>query len=149
MDQLFGLQHRRRTDPMIFGPNGKDDVRQYKGYTMSSNPSHYGVIADGDYNVNKVTPLGPFNSPWAINNRGKVPELSNYNPRWPQRDPAYLTGVFIHRSNNNGWAGEYQKKDGSWHGVSEGCLLIHPNHWNSFNNQLKEVSSFHLKLERR
>lgn len=59
--------------------------------------------------INRVDKLGPYNSPWAINNRGKVPELSNFNPRWPDRNPAYLTGVFIHRANNNGWAGEFKK----------------------------------------
>ena len=136
-------------DVIVYGPNGATDVQQYKGYTMSSNPSRYGVVADGEYNVRRVNPLGPYGSPWAINNRGKVLELSNFNPRWPDRNPAYLTGVFIHRPNNNGWAGEYQKKDGSWHGVSEGCLLIHPNHWIKYNNQLKNVSNYHLILRRR
>ena len=135
-------------DVTVYGPHGPEDVQHYKGYSMSSNPSRYGVVADGDYSVNRVDKLGPYNSPWAINNRGKVPELSNFNPRWPDRNPAYLTGVFIHRANNNGWAGEF-KKNGSWHGVSEGCLLIHPSHWGKFNEQLKSVSNYHLKIRRK
>jgi hypothetical protein len=29
------------------------------------------------------------------------------NPAYPKRNPGYLNGVFIHRFNNNGFAGKY------------------------------------------
>ena len=69
-----------------------------------------------------------------------------------KRNPAYLEGTYIHRSNWNGFAGSYNKKskDGYWttHGVSEGCLLVEPKKWNEFYSQLKEMSEFKLILRR-
>ncbi len=76
-----------------------------------------------------------------------VEELNNFNPANPNRNPAYLQGVFIHRPNNDGWAGTFNK-DGKTHGVSEGCLLIAPTQWTIFNNQLKTVNSFMLQINR-
>ncbi|MDO9614791.1 MAG: hypothetical protein Q7J86_09740, partial [Bacteroidota bacterium] len=51
----------------------------------------------------------------------------------------YLTGVFIHRSNSSGWAGG---------GVSKGCLLISPNDWKNFNNQMNGVKNFKVQVTR-
>ncbi len=135
-------------DVTVYGPHGRDDIKEYKGFSMTSNPSRYGVVADGDYTVNRVVKPGPFNSPWAINNRGRVKEWTNFNPKFPERNPAYLTGVFIHRSNNNGFAGEFFKK-GKYHGISEGCLLIRPDQWDEFNKQLAPVSTLFLRIKRR
>ena len=68
----------------------------------------------------------------------------------PDRKPAYMNGVFIHRYNNDGKAGVFWNPQKSkWHGQSEGCLLIAPNHWKSFEQQLQKVNSFHLKLNRK
>lgn len=135
-------------DVNVYGPNGADDVQHYKGFTMSSNPSRFGVVKDGNYLVQKVSRPGPFGSVWALNGRGRVPEWSGFNPKHPSRTPAYLDGVFIHRSNWNGFAGEFLK-NGVWHGVSEGCLLVSPAHWNKFNKQLSKVNSFLLDLKRK
>lgn len=134
----------------VYGPGGADDVKNYDGYTMSSDPSKFGVVADGNYMVNRIgagEKKGPYGSEWTLNKRGKVAEQDNYNPANPQRNPAYLDGVFIHRPNNDGWAGTFQK-DGKTHGVSEGCLLIDPTQWTIFNNQLKTVNSFMLQINR-
>lgn len=138
-------------DVKVLGPRGSDDISYYKGYTMTSNQSRYGVVKDGDYVVShlgKGERPGPYNSMFAVNNRGKIPEWTDYNPRFPKRDPAYLEGVFIHRPNWNGFAGEYYK-NGRMHGVSEGCLLIPPKDWSSFNNQLSLTKSFILQLKRK
>jgi hypothetical protein len=136
----------------VYGPGGADDVQNYQGYTMSSDPTKFGVVKSGEYTVNRIGPndrKGPYNSEWTLNNRGKVPDDDNYNPNFPNRNPAYLDGVFIHRSNNNGWAGykwNEQKKD--WSAVSKGCLLILPDQWSVFNQQLESVNEFHLILNR-
>ena len=75
--------------------------------------------------------------------------MDNYNPAYPERDPAYLIGVFIHRSNNNGWAGrKWNDVTKQWNAVSKGCLLILPNQWDRFNNQLKRVNTLKLQLKR-
>lgn len=51
----------------------------------------------------------------------------------PDRKPIYMNGVFIHRDNNDGKAGVFwDPQKNKWHGRSEGCLLIAPNHWKSF-----------------
>ena len=139
-------------DVTVYGPNGKDDVQQYKGYSMSSDPKKFGVVADGDYTVNRLKPgekPGPYGSDLVVgkDRNTRIPEQDNFNPSFPERNPAYLTGVFIHRPNNDGWAGSF-KKDGKWHGVSQGCLLIAPNQWNKFHNQLQAVNSFLLQLRR-
>ena len=44
----------------------------------------------------------------------------------------YKDGIFIHRTNNNGFAGGT---------VSTGCLLIAPGDWNNFNTQLTPLGN--------
>lgn len=133
-------------DVTVYGPNGRDDIANYKGFTMSSDATKFGVVADGIYDVNKVERKGPYNSEWSINNRSKVPAMNGYNPAYPNRNPGYLDGVFIHRSNNNGWAGV--SADGQT-AVSKGCLLITPNNWNKFSKQLSSLNNFKLILNRK
>lgn len=149
--QKMGGKGAKLADVTVYGPDGKDDVQHYKGYTMSSDQTKFGVVADGDYTVNRLKPgetPGPYGSDLVVESRNaKIPELDNFNPAFPNRNPAYLNGVFIHRPNNDGWAGTYFK-NGQWHGVSQGCLLIAPNQWNKFHNQLQAVNSFLLQLRR-
>ena len=132
----------------VYGPQGKDDIGHYKGYTVSSDMSSLGVVADGDYSLDhlgKNERSGPYGSRWTVNNRGRVHALQDFNPRHPNQD--YLTGVFVHRPNKDGWAGTF-KKGGKLHGVSEGCLLIVPQQWDSFNKQLGETKSGLLRVRR-
>jgi hypothetical protein len=35
-------------DVIVYGPGGEDDIQHYKGYTMSSDPTKFGVVANGD-----------------------------------------------------------------------------------------------------
>ena len=147
---LFG-ENAKLADVTVYGPDGKDDIKSYKGYTMSSDPNLFGVVADGEYTVYRLgvnERKGPYNSEWTLNKRGKVPALNDYNPAYPERSPGYLTGIFIHRSNNNGFAGKYWD-DGEWGAVSKGCLLILPNQWDNFNRQLDAVNEFKLRLIRK
>ena len=114
----------------VYGPKGKTDIGHYIGYTMSSDPSLFGVAEKGIYTVNKVSKLGPFSSPWVVNDRGEIPAMNGFNPAYPDRKPGYLDGVFIHRNNKNGFTGtfyDYNKKRLS--GISEGCLIILSDDW--------------------
>jgi RHS repeat-associated protein len=128
----------------VYGPDGADDVKTYTGYTMSSDPSKYGVVNDGIYDANydESGKSGALKSNWTLNARGRVSTYWN-NPNKPnQKDNKgnyYLTGVFIHRSNNSGWAGG---------DVSKGCLLISPNDWKNFNNQMNGVKNFKVQVTR-
>ena len=137
-------------DVTVYGPKGANDIEHYKGYTMSSDVIAFGIIADGDYSLDHLNPgekPGPFGSLWTINGRGRVEGLGGFNPRHPKR--SYLTGAFVHRSNNDGWAGTFVGKDGRLHGVSEGCLLIVPQQWDKFDRQLSNAKHGLLRLTRR
>ncbi|MDR0970902.1 MAG: RHS repeat-associated core domain-containing protein [Bacteroidales bacterium] len=146
----------------VYGPKGANDIQTYQGYTMSSDPTKFGVMADGDYTVDYNSPGkgGKLPSHWAIENAGAVPALNGYNPAYPERDPGVLIGAYIHTSNRNGFAGTYDKGNGKVGGISEGCLLIVPTRhnskgqriskgWDDFNKQLKGVSKFRLELRRK
>ena len=133
----------------VYGPKGADDIEHYKGYTVSSDMSVFGVVAAGDYSLDHLGQgerSGPYDSRWTVNNRGRVRALQSFNPRHP--DKGYLTGVFVHRPNKDGWAGTF-KKNGKLHGVSEGCLLIVPQQWESFNKQLGKSKNGLLRIQRR
>ena len=151
-DNLYG-EGATLANVTVYGQNGEDDIHMFSGYTMSSDPERFGVVDNGMYTVNRLNPeekRGPYNSDLTINNRGKVPALNNYNPAYPDRNPGYLDGVFIHRSNMNGWAGSvYSEKYQKYITVSEGCLLILPKHWNDFYNSIGKTNQFVLQVNRR
>ena len=145
-DNLFG-EGANLAKVTVYGAEGENDIMEYKGYTMSSDPSKYGTVEDGIYNVSydKVGKSGILKSNWAVEGRNKVPARNGVNPAFPNREPAYLNGVFIHRSNNSGYAGG---------GVSKGCPLIVPsfnnseNGWDEFTKQLEGVKQFKMILKR-
>ena len=151
-NNFFG-EGAKLSEITVYGPQGASDIQQYQGYSMSSDPSLFGVVAEGTYIVNRLNPndrKGPYQSEWTLNNRGKVPANGNINPAHPERNPGYLTGVFIHRPNNNGFAGTYlNKKTNKISGISEGCLLISPKQWDKFNAQLNNIKNFRLQLIRK
>lgn len=140
-------------DITVYGPNGESDVKNYKGFTMSSNSKKFGVVADGRYTVNRLSSderKGPYGSDLILESRvAEIPALNDFNPAHPDRKPGYLEGVFIHGSNNNGWAGTFLDENSKWHGVSQGCLLIAPKHWDAFEKQLMPVNSFPLMINRK
>ena len=157
---LFG-KGAKLADVTVYGPKGEGDIQSYKGYSMSSDPKKFGAIADGEYNVkyDAIGKSGSLGSHWAVNGRGKVPALGGVNPNPDAQFNDAKTGIFIHSSNNNGFAGSKIGKDGVLHTVSTGCLLITPtqydikrnstgNGWNEFNSQLKGVNEFKLILNR-
>ena len=128
----------------VYGPQGANDIQTYVGYTMSSDPSRYGIVADGIYpgNYDPIGKSGSLKSNWTLNQRGRIPTYWS-NPLHPNQidetGRSYLTGIFIHRTNNSGWAGPP---------VSKGCLLISPDGWENFNNQLHGVLNFQVQIKR-
>ena len=156
-DNLFG-EGAVLANVTVYGPSGADDIQTYQGFSMSSDYSTFGAIADGDYTVNYMNTgkSGALSSNWALNNAGVVDCIDGKNPS--PINPYSSTqkdGIYIHRSNNDGRAGKFYDTNGKLTGaVSTGCLLIVPSRagknvgWNEFNAQLKGVSSFHLKLSR-
>jgi RHS repeat-associated protein len=134
----------------VYGPGGADDVSHYTGYSMSSDPAKYGVVADGDYNVNYRDPgkSGALHSNWAVNNTEAVPNYWS-NPLNPgqidENGHYYSTGIYIHTSNQSGYAGTTSNPRRP---ITAGCLLISPKDWKNFNNQLQGVSNFLLQIHR-
>lgn len=127
----------------VYGPNGPDDIHHFTGYTMSSNPEKYGVVAEGIYdgNFDEIGKSGRLKSNWTLNNRGNVPDVRGRDPLTGKSD---LDGIFIHSSNRNGFAGEIT----STKAISEGCLLIIPADWKHFNDALEGVKNFKIQIIR-
>ncbi len=149
-------------DVTVYGPKGENDIEYYQGYTMTSDPTRWGVIADGEYIVNYdyCGKSGNLKSHWAINGRNKVPAKDGINPS-PYRDyDDALVGTFIHSTRDNGFMGNFfSTKRNNIAGISEGCLIIAPSiyspegklikrGWDQYNNQLKGVNKHLLILTR-
>ncbi len=152
---LFGAG-AKLADVTVYGPNGKNDIQHYKGFTMTSDFNTFGAIADGEYTMNYRTPgkSGKLKSNWAINNTNPVNTLGGDNPSplhpfsSTQKD-----GVYVHSSNSTGFAGSIYNNGNLTGAITTGCLLIIPsghgmNGFSEFNSQLQGVSAFHLVLTR-
>ena len=142
----------------VYGPRGSNDIATYDAFTMSSNYNEYGAIKNGDYSLNYVEATGPMGTHWTINNRGAVDCINDYNTAWykhKETNPYSATQknrTYVHRCNLNGDMLPLGK-DGQYHPLSTGCLIIAPSRngkpgWNEFNNQLKGIKKAFLRLTR-
>jgi hypothetical protein len=131
----------------VYGPSGKNDIKHYRGLTMTSDFSKYGAINDGEYEVDWLDPgksKAPY-SHWAVNNTDPVDCLFGENRSPDGYSKTQKNGVYFHSTlSNNGRVGSR---------TSTGCILIVPsghgeNGWNEFNAQLQNVSIFHFVLNR-
>ena len=153
-ENVFG-KGAKLADVTVYGPGGKDDIKQYKGFSMTSDYKSFGAIADGEYNVNydEKGKSGKLESHWAVNNRDYVSTIDG-NRYGGKSNNNMKNGIFIHSSNKDGKAGTYLNKlKGYLEGISTGCLLIVPsghgqNGFGEFNKQLKGVKNFLLQLKR-
>ncbi len=128
----------------VYGPKGENDIKQYNGFSMTSDYNKYGAIADGEYNVTYRNPgkSGALTSNYAVNDTKPVDCLNGVNPSPPSANPYSSTqknGIYVHSTNKSGWAGGM---------VSTGCLLINANHWNYFKAQIGN-NDFKLRLIRK
>jgi hypothetical protein len=136
----------------VYGPKGADDIHNLTGYTMGSDPEQFGAISEGMYdgNYDAMGKSGSLKSNWTINRRGRVRTIDGMiNPFAPdqidENGEGYKTGIFVHTSNQSGFAGTYNNgKDG----ISVGCLLIVPTDWPKFNKVMSGVKNFKLQLIR-
>jgi RHS repeat-associated protein len=136
----------------VYGPKGGVDIHKFTGYTMGSDASKFGAIDEGIYNANYDTKgkSGALTSHWTLNARGHVRMLDGkINPNAPDQveknGEGYKDGIFIHTSNQSGYAGSIH---GGKSGISVGCLLVTPKDWPSFNQILVGVSQFKVQLIR-
>jgi len=142
----------------VYGPGGSNDIATYDAFTMSSNYNEYGAIKNGDYSLNYVEATGPMGTHWTINNREAVDCINDYNTAWykhKETNPYSATQknrTYVHRCNLNGDMLPLGK-DGQYHPLSTGCLIIAPSRngkpgWNEFNNQLQGIKKAFLRLTR-
>ena len=134
----------------VYGPGGADDIQQYKGFTMTSDFKTFGAIANGDYDVTYRNPGkgGKLKSHWAVNNTRPIDALDG-NPPSPIHpfSTTQKDGVYIHTSNQSGFAGKIFDHGKLVNAITTGCLLIVPSTktnrgWNEFNSQLQGVTNF-------
>ena len=132
-------------DVTVYGPGGKDDITKMKGFTMTSNYHEHCAIAEGLYDANydKIGKSGELTSNWVLKGRGAVPTIDNEPNRGPyareNEGKPIKTGIFIHSTNNNGYAGG---------NVSTGCLLLAPNDFKKFNTIMSGVTNFTVRVTR-
>ena len=136
----------------VYGPRGADDISNYIGYTMTSDFSTFGAIANGVYPVtwiNKNSKGIPKH--YAINNAGPVDCINGVNPAPDWSSPFSSTqknGIYIHSTATGGRANwDYSKKLGKYWAISTGCLLILDKQWDAFEKQIGH-NGFTLILNR-
>ncbi len=126
-------------DVIVYGANGMDDIAYYSGFTMSSNFDKFGAIADGEYYVSHIDASrssGRIPKTHIINNGNPINCINDINPSPAEYKPYSKTqknGIFVHRSNYNGWAGDNATK---FSAVSTGCLLIPGKQWDTYDKQI-------------
>ena len=136
---------------ILYGSSGPNDISNLVAYTMTSDPSIFGAIAEGEYEVNYMEQGkgGALPSNWAINKGYIVPSMDGKPNLSPKAKGNYnlpqYTGVYIHSSNSSGWAGKTE--DG---GVSTACILLNRESWLTFLSVLKQanVKEFRMNLTR-
>jgi hypothetical protein len=132
----------------VYGPKNADDIHNFTGYTMTSNPDKYVPIDEGLYQGNYMNPGkgGLLPSHWALNNADKVPTMDgvpNTNPEargdWNYNTP-WKTGAYIHSTGKNGSLGTRN---------STGCLLILDADWSNFNKALEGATNVSVQVSRK
>lgn len=109
-------------------------------------------VVKTNVNYDKKGKSGKLTSNWTVNNRGPVNCLDGNNPAPNGYSTTQKNGMFIHCSNQSG-SMLPKGKDGVYHPVSTGCLIIVPSRngtkgWNEFNAQLSGLLMFKLVLKR-
>lgn len=159
LDNLYGEGSNLAT-VTVYGPGGADDIQTYEGWTKSSNPTGYGMVADGIYSGTQQSFTGSNNNRrWFIDNGlgtngDQLPvwtpsfnsEVAFSNPLFSSRSPGYKDEIFVHTTlSASGNVGSQ---------TTLGCLLIAPGRngdfadWNRFNNQMSGAQNFAVQINR-
>ena len=135
----------------IYGINGENDIKTYNGLSVSSDPSKYSMVANGDYKAfYQDMATSPYGSKggslsYLITNLDgslKLPtEGGEINKNHPEHG-AFMKEIFFHRTNNNGKATH----------SSQGCIIIDASpkgsNWEKVENQLKKSSNIFFRINR-
>jgi RHS repeat-associated protein len=136
----------------IYGINGKDDIKTYRGLTMSSNSEKYSQVASGDYKAYyEDMATSPYGYAGAkkrgietaltyrvanLDGSKNLPIEGGGNNKVTGKP--YLGGIFFHRTD---WNGTARKS-------SQGCPNIDGSQWKDVQKQLGKSSNIRIRITR-
>lgn len=148
----------------MYGPGGEDDITtNMLGFTMSSDYSTFGAIESGDYLAewDKIGKSGRLESHWRLSvlnkrneERWRIPELDGKFNNSPQAGAnvgkPYKTGIFLHSTNRNGYAGvTIWTSDGKpFNGISTGCPVLTRKDFDLLNQKMSGYNNFLIRIIR-
>ena len=136
----------------IYGRNGANDVLEYNGLTVTSDPSLYSMMEVGDYQMKQeqmaTSVYGKNSLTYRIytnDGNSKIPTANGEINKQHRNQGAYLLSVFMHRTNNDGNA---YGNPCAGKPVSAACILIDGRYWPSVEKQLGNSQNIFLHLTR-
>ena len=126
----------------IYGINGPDDIVSYKGLSVSSDPSKYSMIQEGEYKLfhqqmaNSIYGKGSLT--YLLTDREGNTEIKPVGGINKYNNKTYMEEIFFHRTDN----------DGTARNSSRGCLVVDGRSWKNVEKQLGKSSNIYLKLSR-
>jgi RHS repeat-associated protein len=135
---------------IIYGINGEDDINTYDGLTMTSDPEKYSPIEEGDYNAfyqdMATSPYGSkggtlsyriskVDGSLVLSTKDKSPNIDKNSENYGK---PIKTGIFFHRTNNNGYAAR----------SSSGCLIVDGRQWKDVEKQLGKSKNIFIRVTR-
>ena len=135
-------QGAKAADVTIYGINEQNDIRHYRGLTVSSNPNIYPMIAEGDYlayHEQMPTSVYARNAlTYRITTmRGEllIPPVDGINKRTGK---TYIEGEYFHRTDWNGVARK----------ASQACLVIDGRQWREVERQIGKSNNIFIRVSR-
>ena len=127
----------------IYGKNGADDIQTYNGLTVSSDPSKYPMIEQGEYlayhEQMATSVYGKDALTYRISQRNGNLQILPKGGHNKNTGLSYISSVFLHRTN---WNGRADKS-------SKGCLVIDGRSWRSVEKQIEKSKNIYIKLNRK
>ena len=130
----------------IYGINGSDDIKTYDGLSMSSDHSQYSAVESGDYkafyqdmSTSAYGSKGGSLSYRISNLDGTLSLPIEGGEKNKKTGANTMSGIFFHRTNNNGYAGNP---------VSKGCPVIDGRQWKNVEKQLGKTSNIYFRISR-
>ena len=126
----------------IYGINNSEDIESYLGLSVSSDPTKYSMIQDGEYRMFHQQMATSAYAKTSLTYRICAPdgnlELNPVGGINKSNGENVMKGIFFHRTNTDGNATH----------SSVGCLVIDGRSWNNVEKQLGKSNNIYLKLSR-
>ena len=127
----------------IYGVNGSNDISQYKGLTVSSDPDKYSMLQNGEYRIFHqqmgTSVYGKDSLTYRISDMEGNLDLKPLGGVNKFNNTSIMIEIFMHRTDSNGKAAR----------ASKGCLVIDGRSWKDVEKQLGKSSNIYLNLMRK